>query len=614
MKIELLSPAKNLECGIEAINHGADAVYIGAPKFSARAAANTNINEIEQLAKHAHKFGAKVHIALNTILTDHELEEAGSLIHKLYEAGADALIIQDLGILSLDLPPIELHASTQMDNRSIDKILLLEQLGFQRAVLARELSLSEIVSIKSQSSMQLEGFVHGALCVSYSGQCYASQAFTGRSANRGTCSQLCRLPYSLRDQNGEILVENRYLLSMKDMDRSDYLAEMIEAGISSFKIEGRLKELSYVKNITAYYRQKLDQIIENNPSLERASYGKNSFFFDPQPNKTFHRDKTDYFLHERTDVVTTVNTPKSIGEKVGIVKKVCYDYFFYDGIELHNGDGLIFFNPQEELIGFRINRVDGQKVFPSEMPKIENNQLLYRNFDHQFEKILLKKSAERKIGLDLLFKENENGFSIQVCDEMGYNASLSFPIEKTIAEKGGEAIQQIKTQLSKLGNTDFVINSIEIICANNYFIPASQLTQMRREIITALENVREVKRIDEPIAKIRSHTPTLKVEPQISYLANIYNSSAEKIYFSLGAETIEPAFEKSQPNDEPLLMHCKHCIKYSLGYCPKYNSENIKSKLPIKEPLILKNNKIELRLEFDCNACAMKIYRHVQKR
>lgn len=613
MKIELLSPAKNLECGIEAINHGADAVYIGAPKFSARVAANSTISEIEQLTKYAHKFGAKVHIALNTILTDEELEEANLLIPKLYQVGVDALIIQDLGILSLDLPPIELHASTQMDNRTLDKILLLEQLGFHRAVLARELSLQEIVAIKNQSSIALEGFVHGALCVSYSGQCYVSQAFTSRSANRGTCSQLCRLPYTLYDCDGNALVENQHLLSLKDMDRSNYLAEMIEAGITSFKIEGRMKELSYVKNVTAFYRQKLDAILEKDTRLERLSYGKSTFFFQPDPTKTFHRDKTDYFLKERGAVVTTLNTPKSTGEKVGVVKKVCYDYFIYEGIPLQNGDGLIFFNQEEELVGFRVNKVEGQKVYPAEMPQINNNQELYRNFDHQFEKLLQKKSAERKIGLAFLFEEQNDGFLVQVSDEMGYSATLPFPMEKVEAQKAEEAFTQIKTQFSKLGNTDFQLDSIKIQTEKAYFIPASQLSQMKREIIIALEEKRLKNPVSNPVSKIERKEHGKVFPSQGTYLQNIYNSSAEKIFFSMGGEMTEPAFEKVEPQSDPLLMHCKHCIKYTLGYCARYNGAQVGKKPELQEPLILIHKKIKLRLEFDCVACAMKIYRYSQK-
>jgi 23S rRNA 5-hydroxycytidine C2501 synthase len=613
LKIELLSPAKNLECGIEAINHGADAVYIGAPKFSARGAANSTISDIEQLTKYAHKFGAKVHIALNTILTDEELEEANRMIPILYQVGVDALIIQDLGILSLDLPPIELHASTQMDNRILDKILLLEQLGFHRAVLARELSLQEIAAIRKQSTLALEGFVHGALCVSYSGQCYVSQAFTSRSANRGTCSQLCRLPYTLYDRDGNTLVENQHLLSLKDMDRSDYLAEMIQAGISSFKIEGRLKELSYVKNVTAFYRQKLDAILEKDSSLERLSFGKSTFFFQPDPTKTFHRDKTDYFLKERGAVVTSLSTPKSTGEKVGVVKKVCYDYFIYEGVPLNNGDGLIFFSPGGALEGFRVNKVEGQKVYPAEMPQINNNQELYRNFDHQFEKLLQKKSAERKIGLEFLFEEKEDGFGVQVTDEMGYTAKLSFPIEKVLAQKEEEAVTQIKTQFSKLGNTDFELASIQIQCDKAYFIPASQLSQMKREIILALEEQRSQNPIAHQTVKMEQRAHGIVFPSKGSYLLNIYNSSAEKIFFSMGGEITEPAFEKVEPQTDPLLMHCKHCIKYTLGYCPKYHGNQIGKQPELQEPLILIHKKIKLRLAFDCTECAMKIYRYSQK-
>ncbi|MDR1683077.1 MAG: U32 family peptidase, partial [Candidatus Symbiothrix sp.] len=394
-KIELLAPAKNAETGIEAINHGADAVYIGAPKFSARAAAGNSIDDIRRLTEYAHLFHAKVYAAFNTILYDNELAEAEKLIWELYRANVDALIIQDMGILNLNLPPIALHASTQTDNRNLEKVQFLEKAGFAQIVLARELSLNEIRTIASQTKANIEVFVHGALCTSFSGQCYISQAISGRSANRGECAQFCRLPYTLSDDKGKILHSNKHLLSLKDLNQSENLEKLLDAGVSALKIEGRLKDTSYVKNITAYYRQKLDAIFERRPEYQAASSGKTTPFFVPNPEKSFNRGFTDYFLFGRKTEIASVDTPKSIGEPIGSVRDVKGNYFTIASSKaIHNGDGLCFF-ANRQLIGFRINKVENERIYPVEMHGINKATNLYRNYDHEFEKILSKKSAER---------------------------------------------------------------------------------------------------------------------------------------------------------------------------------------------------------------------------
>ena len=611
-KIELLAPAKNDLFGIEAINHGADAVYIGAPKFGARMAAANTIEEIEHLTRYAHLFGAKVHVALNTILTDSELEEANRLIKNLYEIGIDALIIQDLGLLTLDLPPIELHASTQLDNRSIEKIQLLENLGFDRAVLARELSLSEIQEIRSKSTIDLEAFVHGALCVSYSGQCYVSQAFTGRSANKGACAQLCRLPYTLKDQNGAKISEDQYLLSLKDMDRSSYLKEMLDAGITSFKIEGRLKDLSYVKNITAFYRKKLDQHFENNTEYVASSYGKTTLFFDPQPEKSFHRDKTSYFLNERESVMTDLNTPKSIGEKVGKIFDIRRDYLLFEGVELANGDGVIFVNRDGHVDGFRINRVDGNKIYPASVVDIDKETILYRNYNQLFEKQLDKKSSDRKIGVQFTWKEVKTGFELLAEDERGCTVSKVLEMEKSLSKQAQDTKDQIITILQKTGNTIYSVTSVDVEMSENFFIPSSLATGLRRDVLELLDQkwIEVSSQLKGKRATKANHP--IALHQHLNYLSNVMNNGAKKIYFDLGVQKIDDAFEKTEPSENVVLMQCKHCIKYSLGFCPKQSDYQNDKKF--REPLILEHQKIKLQLDFDCKACVMLVSRYDQKR
>lgn len=610
-KIELLSPAKNALIGIEAINHGADAVYIGAPKFGARMAAFNSIEEIERLSHYAHQFGAKVHVTLNTILTDSELDEVNLLINKLYQVGIDALIIQDLGILKLDLPPIELHASTQMDNRTIEKIQLLENLGFDRAVLARELSLEEIKSIRSQSSIELEAFVHGALCVSYSGQCYVSQSFTGRSANKGMCAQLCRLPYTLKDQNENIIEKDQHLLSLKDMDRSSYLDELITAGITSFKIEGRLKDLSYVKNITGFYRKKIDAILENRSDLIPSSFGKTTLFFEPHPEKTFHRDKTDYFLTKRGKEATEINTPKSIGEKVGKIIQIGKDHLVYKGTPLQNGDGALFISTDGTVQGFRINKMEGEKLYPASKVEMEPDTVLYRNFNQEFEKKLDHKSSERKINIYLEWIEVEKGFMLSAQDERGCTVSHIMEIPKEISRQNKESKDQIIQILQKLGNTIYQATKIEVKMAHNYFIPVSQIATLRRTVTDLLDQ--KWNKLNQQVIK---NKPSILKHPvslpeHLSYLSNVMNSASKKIYFDLGVKEIDGAFEKKEPKGNVVLMQCKYCIKFQLGFCPKQLQNNYLNTL--KEPFILEHQKIKLQLEFDCQACVMKVFRFPQK-
>ncbi|NDP21240.1 MAG: U32 family peptidase [Paludibacter sp.] len=598
-KIELLSPAKNLECGLAAINHGADAVYIGASQFGARAAAANSVEDIATLVKYAHQYRVKVLVALNTILTDDQLPEAEKLIWEIYEAGADALIIQDMGILQLKLPPIAIHASTQTDNRSVEKVKFLEDVGFSRVVLARELNLEQIKVISDQTKVELEAFVHGALCVSYSGQCYMSQANCGRSANRGQCAQYCRLPYHLLDADDNILLKNKHLLSLKDLDLSDSLEEMMNAGVTSFKIEGRLKDVDYVKNITAYYRKKLDAIFEGNTRFQKASAGRTTIFFDPNPEKSFRRGNTDYFLHGRKSDIVQLDTPKSMGEAIGKVKEIGDYYFTMSSAEkLNNGDGLCFINPHGDLTGFRVNKVDGRRVYPADMPKLSEGIWLYRNQDQAFEKILKGKTAERKVGVHIFFKETTKGFKIELTDENNIPCVFEVECDKQPAQKPEAVNDNIKNQLSKLGNTIYEATDIQIEINAPWFFPASQLSEWRRQAIEKLDEVRANSYVREPKRDSIAATYPIK---QLNYLGNVTNKLSEEFYHSHGVEEIMPGFEVKAEEGVPL-MFTKHCIKYTLGWCPKEGY-----KATFKEPLYLKNGDQMYELTFDCKLCEMRI-------
>jgi putative protease len=599
--IELLSPAKNLTCGLAAIEHGADAVYIGAPRFGARAAAGNTIDDIETLVKYAHKFRAKVYAALNTLLTDEQLPDAEKLIWQLYEAGTDALIIQDMGILKMNLPPIVLHASTQADNRTADKIKFLADSGISRVVLARELSLKDIKNIHSQTAVELEAFIHGALCVSYSGQCYISQAMCGRSANRGECAQFCRLPYDLTDADGNILIHNKHLLSLKDLNLSDSLEEMICAGISSFKIEGRLKDISYVKNITAFYRKKLDVILGTDKSIRKSSFGKTIFFFEPDAAKSFNRGTTDYFFNGRNLSMIQADTPKSLGEKLGKVAYVGHNFFeLSTDVEIHNGDGLCFVDKKGVLNGFRVNRVEAGKIHPFQMPEIKRETIIYRNFDSAFEKTMQGKTSERKIPVFITFAESENGFLLTLKDEEGISIHYEIKTEKQVAENPEKALEAIKTQFSKLGNTVYEALSVEINCSEPYFFPASKLAGWRREAVELFDR----KRNENYCRAERKTIDKLSLFPQksLTYSGNVTNRLAEKFYREHGVEKIAPGFEVKAPKDVPLML-TKYCIKYEMGCCPKEQHPGTS----FKEPLYLKNNGKSYRLTFDCRLCEMQI-------
>lgn len=600
-KIELLAPAKNLECGMEAINHGADAVYIGAPKFGARAAAVNSLEDIEALVQYAHLYNARIYVTVNTILKEEELKETEEMIQALYRIGVDALIVQDMGITKLNLPPIPLHASTQMDNRTPEKVKFLWEAGFRQVVLARELSLREIAKIHAACpETPLEVFVHGALCVSYSGQCYVSQACFGRSANRGECAQFCRLPFSLVDADGKVIVRDKHLLSLKDMNQSDELEQLLDAGASSFKIEGRLKDVSYVKNVTAAYRQKLDAIFARRPEYRRASSGTSRYEFKPQLDKSFSRGFTHYFLHGRDKDIFSFDTPKSLGEEMGTVKELRGNYLTVAGLKsFHNGDGVCYMDEQGRLQGFRVNRVDGNKLYPQEMPRVKPRTLLYRNYDQEFERVLGRKSAERKLAVDLLLSDNEFGFSLTLTDEDNNRVSLTLPREKELART--PQTDNLKTQLAKLGNTPFEAREVTVSFAQNWFLPASVLADFRRQAVDQLLTARKINyRREMAVWK-----PTQHAFPQttLSYLGNVMNTRAASFYHDHGVQRIAMAYEK-EPVEEAVLMFCKHCIRYSMGWCPVHH----RVRSPYQEPYyLLSNDGKRFRLDFDCKYCQMKV-------
>lgn len=600
-KIELLAPAKNLECGIAAIDHGADAVYIGAPKFGARAAAVNSLEDIAALVEYAHLYNARIYVTVNTILKDEELQETEKMIWALFRAGVDALIVQDMGITGLNLPPIPLHASTQMDNRTVEKVRFLADAGFRQVVLARELSLREISKIhEACPDVPLEIFVHGALCVSYSGQCYVSQACFGRSANRGECAQFCRLPFSLVDAEGRVIVKDKHLLSLKDLNQSDELEALLDAGASSFKIEGRLKDVSYVKNVTAAYRRKLDAIFARRKEYARASSGSCRHAFNPQLDKSFSRGFTHYYLHGRTKDVFSFDTPKSLGEEMGTMKEARGNYLTVAGLKsFNNGDGVCYIDEQGRLQGFRINRVEGNKLYPQEMPRIKPRTVLYRNFDQEFEKILVRKSSERRIAVSVRLTDTPFGFALTLTDEDDNSVTLSLAREKEPARTPQE--ENLKTQLAKFGNTPFEAVRIDIDFAGNWFLPASVLADFRRQAVEKLISARRINYRRELFVL----KPTAHAFPQstLTYLGNVMNAQAVSFYAGHGVASIAPAFERA-PAEKAVLMFCKHCLRYSMGWCPVHQRE----RSPYREPYYLvSTDGKRFRLEFDCKNCQMKV-------
>lgn len=599
--IELLAPAKDKNCAITAINCGADAVYIGANNFGARKNAANNLEDIKEIIDYAHKFNVKVFITINTVLFDNELKPAQELINKLYEYKADAIIIQDMSLLELDLSPIALHSSTQCHNSTLEKVKFLEKVGFERAILARELSLEEIREIGKNTSIELETFIQGALCVSYSGQCYLSYAIGGRSANRGECAQPCRKKYSLIDKNGKFIAKNQHLLCLKDFNASDYLEELIDAGVSSFKIEGRLKDENYIKNTVSYYRQKLDRIIEKK-GLSRASYGISNIDFIPDLNKTFNRGFCSYFLKGRSKDITSFLTPKNQGEFVGVVSDVKKHSFKING-KLNKNDGISFFDENNELCGTKIDKIENGYLFPNSMEKIRKGLKIYRNFDYEFNKKLENANITRKIPIDIIFQVEKNNIKIIIVDEYHNEFSLVFENDFEYAQNQQKAKENIEKQFSKLGTTEFVLNNIKIMGENLPFIPINKLNQIRRELFDNYSK----ERINNYILKQQSKINYSEfIDKNINYKNNVTNEKAKEFYEKCGSDVFEYGLEHLSHKHfaGKQLMETKHCLRYSLGFCNK--DKNAKKLL---EPLYLLDEKNQkYKLEFDCKNCRMKIY------
>lgn len=599
--IELLSPARDLRCGIAAIDHGADAVYIGAQRFGARAAAGNSVEDIRTLCQYAHQYGVRVYVTVNTILYDEELEDTRNLIWQLYEAGVDALIVQDMALLKMDLPPIPLHASTQMDNRTPEKAKALRELGFRQIVLARELSLDEIKSIhQAVPDVPLEAFCHGALCVSYSGRCYASEYCFHRSANRGECAQFCRLPFTLKDADGNVVVRDRYLLSLRDMNRSQALEEMMDAGVRSFKIEGRLKDVSYVKNVTAYYRKQIDAILKRRKEFCRSSHGNIELTFTPDPAKSFSRGFTDYFLHERNVRLASMDTPKSRGQEVGFVKEIRRDHIVVAGTaSFANGDGLCFIDAEGKLQGFRVNRVEGNHLFPAEMPKVRKGDTLWRNYDQQWERQMDKPTARRRIAISMLLEETQEGVALTLRSEDGRECRQTFCYEHQEARTDQSAT--IKEVLSKLGDTIFFCLDVQIHFSQPWFIPRSLLAEWRRVVVEMLSSIPLHTRQDS-----RMYLPqnlSLPLAPR--YQNNVSNSLSASVYEQLGSPVAEKAFELTHGSKSDItLMTCRYCIRHELGYCLRKD----KTQSFLREPLFLESKDGRtFRLQFDCRRCEMQV-------
>lgn len=611
--LELLSPARDTSIAREAILHGADAVYIGGPGFGARHNAGNSLQDLAELVPFAHRYGAKIFVTLNTILHDNELEPARRMIHDLYQVGVDALIVQDMGVLEMDLPPVEIHASTQCDIRSVEKAKFLSDAGFSQIVLARELNLNQIRAIHENVDATIEFFIHGALCVAYSGQCNISHAQTGRSANRGDCSQACRLPYTLKDDQGRVVAYEKHLLSMKDNDQSANLAALVDAGVRSFKIEGRYKDMSYVKNITAYYRQLLDELMEQRTDLVRASAGKTSHFFIPSPDKTFHRGSTDYFVNERKIDIGAFDSPKYIGLPVGEVLKVGKDFLDVSVTDtLTNGDGLNVLI-KRDIVGFRANTVEKTgknqyRVWPNEMPEtlknVRPNHPLNRNLDHNWQQALTKTSSERRVAVDLELGGWEEQLILTLTSEDGVSVTKTLEGQFEVANNPEKAYSNLRDGLTKLGQTMYQARKVELNLPAPLFVPNSQLNQLRREAIDELTDAR-LQQYQRGTRKPVSVPPPVYPDEHLTFLANVYNHKAREFYQRYGVKLIDAAYEAHEEKGEVPVMITKHCLRFAFNLCPKQAKGSVKSWKAT--PMQLVHQDEVLTLKFDCKPCEMHV-------
>lgn len=605
-KIEILAPAKNLFQGMAAINAGADAVYIGAPQFGARSNATNSVEDIAELVRYAHLFKAQVFVVINTILYDKELDDCKKLIYELYDIGVDALIVQDMAILEMDLPPIVLHASTQANNRDPKHVKFLADAGIKRVVLARELNLDQIKEIHETTDVELEFFVSGALCVSFSGNCYMSIAGGERSANRGSCAQNCRLPYNLIDGTGKTLIANSHLLSIKDLDLSNQLPNLIEAGITSFKIEGRLKDLVYVKNNVSYLRKKLDAYLENNPNYKKASSGRTFYNFDAEMDRSFNRGYTDYFVNKRTAKIGSWETPKSQGQVIGrLIETTKKGYIIENVDKLNNGDGLYFINENNEADGAQINTIENGVVIPNTFKPIKEGTIIYRNADTSFNKLVERDdSAIRKIGVCLTFSETNIGFKLIAVDEDGHQSTAEITTEKELSKNEESVIDNVKKNLSKTGNTPFIVDEITVNFTENWFLPISKINEIRRIALEQLIVVRinEYHREEFKLTKTDHPYPVT----QLDFTYNVANKLARAFYKRHGVTAIEKAFELQWDPGKSRVMTTKYCVKYELGKCARFQRDTMGEK--VVEPLVLKHGENEYKLKFNCKPCEMEIW------
>lgn len=596
---ELLLPAKDLVCGKTAVSHGADAVYMGAPKFGARKSAGNTLQQIDEMVQYAHLYGSKVYVTVNTLVSDSEVKEVERMMHDLYNAGVDAVIVQDMGILKMDVPPIALHASTQCHNNSAEQVRFLENAGFQRAILAREMDIEDIRDVRKNTNIELETFVHGALCVCYSGQCYMSLYLNGRSGNRGECAQVCRQRYSLLDADGHVLQRDKHLLSLRDMNRAPYLARLLQAGICSLKVEGRLKDELYVKNITAFYRKEIDAFLEENPNYVKSGSGTTRFFFAPDPSKTFSRGFTSYFVSGEREKMASFDTPKAMGEYLGVLKQHLGRLYYEGDKTVANGDGLCFINRSGELEGFSVNGMRENEIIPHKKLTLFKEVQLYRNQDRTFEKKLSGKTAERKIMADMVLSETERGIALSMEDEDGLRAVSMLDVDKIPAERPENAMRQMKTALSKLGNTPFELKSLKMEVPA-LFLPASVVNRLRNDVAEQLK----IKRI----GHFRPPDQELKYCPEqrfrrVDYKRNVVNRCSEAVYRDFGAAEIEYGLDLTRNFGGKELMVCKYCLRYELDCCLRKGNadENL------KRPWYLTDGRHRFRLDFDCRKCCMRI-------
>lgn len=601
-QIELLAPAKDAECGIAAIQCGADAVYIGADRFGARESASNTLDAIAKLVRYAHLYWARVYVTINTLLRDDELQQAQKLAWHLHEMGIDGLIIQDTGLLEVDLPPMPLIASTQMHNNTPEKVAFLESAGFHRAILARELDLRQIRAIRAVAPhIELECFIHGALCVCYSGQCYLSFALGGRSGNRGQCAQPCRKRYTLTDANGQVLRRGKHLLSLRDLSLSDSLNELVAAGVTSFKIEGRLKDIAYVKNGVSWYRGRLDAIMKDS-GLHRSSSGVSSIGFTPDITKTFHRGYSEYYLHGRQDKIGSLETPKMAGEPLGPVTKIKGGKITVDSrAVLHSGDGVCFFNSEGELQGSTVNWADGRTIVPDKLDGIVPGTFLYRNHDHVFLTQLKKSPTGRLISVLLSLRRAKEILTLSVRDKDGVCASISMEHPKTPAEKPDLIRATILKQLSKTGNTPYECEAVEVDVSETGYLPQSIINKLRRSVLDALSDARRAHYPRKTGGIIPNEVPY--PEKVLTYRGNVLNHAAEAFYRRHGVTQIEAAAESGLNMTGRVVMTCRYCLKYELGLCPRENKESL-----VAEPLILTGEEgVRLQLFFHCAQCHMEV-------